>query len=612
VARELFSSGRHKCCTYREFYFCSIVANSFQSVEDLEHIDIEENTLVQRLRVHLPSLVKKTIDDMRLDGVITDQIQVSDTTSVLTEEFNFLGLPTVRFWFKEIDLQNSAKPFATNSIAIATEQLNDQLMQGQYGGTRWSLEVEQLAAAEILWGCDDWLPGRSESAKSGGREDKHKLCVTMAFRQFFKDREFLNRIIQDIADGPENYFRRYPESVHEELKLALKDIKHYYKEYKKDDDYWQLARDQWMADNGHWDHWTGKKIVIALGKNKELLHWFFAEAVQSLCPAGTLPRMDKAIKAYAWLNPVQKAGKRFEVNKTFHLRNNPQHDFQRLVQTNAPEMAIHQAVCGAEHMGTHNMQGNMQSILRQEMHLKKKFVDLPGEGYGYTQFEKLQYGAIGIGSKISRFFLELLDPNLFREYTTCTENIPDEFKLVTIRNANGKDCFNYRALNFNTHTEDHLDPGDHDKGIAGLLISGDFTGGDFILRETKQMFQLPPGSQDFVRGPVQRHCTRAWLGDSRFCQVLTVKHSIWNAYSVGGKRMNPTVDTTDPKKRKGGLDDGGGETQAEGKPPPERRVTKTTKAAQAGAGIGSTGVKKVTSAPKASVARGGRSKVKGK
>lgn len=163
-----------------------------------------------------------------------------------------------------------------------------------------------------------------------------------------------------------------------------------------------------MADNWKWDYWKGKKIVIALNKNKALMHWFFAEAVQSLCPAGTLIRIDNASKAYAWLNAVSKAGKRFDANEDFHLLNNPQHDFQRLIEANAPELGIHQGVCGAEHMGTHNEEGHMTHILRQEMHMKKSFDNLVGEGYGIMEFEKLQYGAMDIGTKMSRFFLELL------------------------------------------------------------------------------------------------------------------------------------------------------------------------------------------------------------
>jgi hypothetical protein len=175
----------------------------------------------------------------------------------------------------------------------------------------------------------------------------------------------LKRILKNVADGPDCYFRRYPESVHDELKLALENIKYYYDgKNRAGDDYWQLVRDQWMADNDHWEHWTGKKIVIALDKNKALLHWFFAEAVQSLCPAGTLTRMDNAIKAYAWLNPVSKAGKRFDVNKDYHLLKTPQHDFKRLEEMNATDLAVHQAVCGAEHMGAYEEQGKMQNILR--------------------------------------------------------------------------------------------------------------------------------------------------------------------------------------------------------------------------------------------------------
>ena len=471
------------------------------------------------------------MDELKNEDLITGEVKVSDSPQVRTEEFSFLNLSTVRFCFKDIDVldEKNTAPLKTSGISIDTELENDQLMQGEYGGSAWSLEVEQLAAAEILWGLDDCLPGDKPDADD--KHDKtHRLCVTMAFQLFYKDREFLQRIHEDVEAGPEHYFRIYPESVRHELRQALADIKHYYPgDNRAKDDYWQLARDQWMAANRKWDHWTGRKIIIALDKNKVLMHWFFAEAVQSLCPPGTLARMDNAIKAYAWLNPVSKAGKRFDVNKDCHLLKNPQHDFQRLEEMNGPDLAVHSAVCGAEHMGAHSEQGRNR-ILRQEMHQKKPFDDLAGEDYGWTQFEMLQYGAMGIGTKISRFFLELLDPVLFEQYTSHTENIPEEYRVDTVRGAQGKDCFSYRALNFNTHTEDHYDSGDHRRGLAGLQISGDCTDGDFILRDTKQMFEFLPGSQGFVRGALQRHCTREWSGASRFCQVLTVKHRVWKMY----------------------------------------------------------------------------------
>jgi hypothetical protein len=464
---------------------------------------------------------------------------VADDPQVLTEEFNFLGLSTVRFWFKDIDLldKNNTAPLKKSNIAKQTERENDRLMQGLYGGSAFklTLEMEQLAAAEILWGLDYRLPSDKHNTASG----RQRLCVRLAFRLFYKDRDFLKRIQDDVEAGPDHYFSTYPKSVHGALNEALAEIKRVYGSNNriKQDNYRQLERDQWMADKGHWRHWEGKRIAIALDKNQVLMHWFFAEAVQGMCPPGTLAKMDKAIKDYAWLNPITKAGTRFDANADFHLVNNPQHDVKRLEAVDPPDsLALHSAVCGVEHMGAHNEQGK-DRIMRQEMHLNRFFENDVNEDYGWTQFKNLQYGAMGIGTKISRFFLELLDPDLFKEYTSSTENTPEEFRVDTVRGTNGKDCFSYRALNFNTHTEDHTDSSDYKYGLAGLQIGGDFTGGDLILRETRQMFEFLPGSQGFVRGSLQRHCTRAWFGKSRYCQVLTVNERVYKVYPPE-KRLN--------------------------------------------------------------------------
>jgi hypothetical protein len=450
------------------------------------------------------------------EGLATGAPIVADDPQVLTEEFDFLGLSTVRFWFKDIDLldKNNTAPLKKSNIAKQTERDNDRLMQGLYGGSAFKLTLEM------------------------------KLCVRLAFRLFYKDRDFLKRIQDDVEAGPDHYFSTYPKSVHGDLNEALAEIKRVYgsKDRIKKDNYRQLERDQWMADKGHWRHWEGKRIAIALDKNKVLMHWFFAEAVQVMCPPGTLAKMDKAIKDYAWLNPITKAGTRFDANADFHLVNNPQHDLKRLEAVDPPDpLAVHSAVCGVEHMGAHNEQGSYK-IVRQEMHQNRFFENLVdeehgNEHYGWTQFKYLQYGAMGIGTKISRFFLELLDPDLFKEYTSSTENTPEEFRVDTVRGTNGKDCFSYRALNFNTHTEDHTDSSDYKYGLAGLQIGGDFNGGDLILRETRQMFEFLPGSQGFVRGSLQRHCTRAWFGKSRYCQVLTVNERVYSVYPPE-KRLN--------------------------------------------------------------------------
>ncbi len=525
---------------------------NWQVVEDLEDVRIVPNELVQGLTTHLPKLRLQDLDALHAAALATNvHLPINEDTRVRTEEFDFLGLPTVRFFFKEIDVLEDQSPFKDNRIAAETEFRNNQLMHGQYGGHERSLAVEQLAAAEILWGLDRNLSGKNPN-KDDKNETRYSLCVTMAQRQFRRDPDFLRRIERDVVAGRDRYFHgTYPASVHPELRLALQDMEHYHPKLKTDD-YWQLARDQFMAENNHWNHWTGKKIVIALDKRRNLMHWFFAEAVQSLCPPGTLERMDNAIKAYAWLNPIQKAGKRFEVNKDFHLRNNPRFDLDRLeALPGIPPMQVHQAVCGAEHIGCHSETVGGK-IHRQEMHRKKRYKDTREEEYGWTQFEKLQYGAMGIGTKISRFFLELLDPELHRKYTAHCERIPGDEKVDTVREqtGNGKECFSYRALNFNTHTEDHLDSTDHTRGLAALQISGNFTRGDFILRETNQMFEFPPGSQGFVRGPKQRHCTRGWTGDSRFCQVMTVKIQPWADYPPPGSKEDQALKEKNSKKRK--------------------------------------------------------------
>ena len=83
----------------------------------------------------------------------------------------------------------------------------------KYGGSVWPLEVQQLAAAEILWGLDECLPG--DKPDGDDKNDKtHRSCVTMAFQLFYKERVFLQKIHEDVEAGPEHYSRIYPKSVY--------------------------------------------------------------------------------------------------------------------------------------------------------------------------------------------------------------------------------------------------------------------------------------------------------------------------------------------------------------------------------------------------------------
>lgn len=146
---------------------------------------------------------------------------------------------------------------------------------------------------------------------------------------------------------------------------------------------------------------------------------------------------------------------------------------------------------------------------------------MPEDGNVLHQLNKLRYSAFGACTEISRFFFQILDPELLQEYTRVADEVAklDYIHFQTRRGS--REPFLMRALLVNLMTYEHKDTGDWHHGFAFLLPVGNFSGGDLVLRELGLQVEAPPGCMQMFRGRELRHSISKWTGRRFVCVNVT-------------------------------------------------------------------------------------------
>lgn len=137
----------------------------------------------------------------------------------------------------------------------------------------------------------------------------------------------------------------------------------------------------------------------------------------------------------------------------------------------------------------------------------------------HEQLLKLRYSAFGACTELSRFFFQILEPELLKDYVRVADQAAKvELPFKTRRSG---EPFLMRALLVNLMTYEHQDTGDWYHGFAFLLPMGDFAGGDLVLRELGLQIEAPPGCLQMLRGRELRHSITKWTGRRFVCVNVT-------------------------------------------------------------------------------------------
>lgn len=145
---------------------------------------------------------------------------------------------------------------------------------------------------------------------------------------------------------------------------------------------------------------------------------------------------------------------------------------------------------------------------------------MPEDGNVFHQLKKLRHSAFGACTEISRFFFQILDPDLLQKYIRVADEVA-KLDYIQFQTRRSNEPFLMRALLVNLMTYEHKDTGDWHYGFAFLMPVGDFNGGDLVLRELGLQIEAPPGFLQMFRGRELRHSITKWTGRRFVCVNVT-------------------------------------------------------------------------------------------
>lgn len=143
-----------------------------------------------------------------------------------------------------------------------------------------------------------------------------------------------------------------------------------------------------------------------------------------------------------------------------------------------------------------------------------------------SDYARLRYGALAACTDVVGFFFRLLDQDLFAKYVAVADQVSKHAKsqqhLLPFETRDQEEIFAMRAVLVNLMTNEHKDKGDWQCGLAGMVTTGDFKGGDLLLRELGLQIAGGPGCVQLIRGRELRHSITEFTG-RRFV-VVHVTH----------------------------------------------------------------------------------------
>lgn len=286
--------------------------------------------------------------------------------------------------------------------------------------------------------------------------------------------------------------------------------------------YHQAKRDEWAIENlrekhpGILLHITGQDIVLCVDKNNCTIFCQMNKVFQRLLKESLEARYIRCIETYALLHPgplpdIQRHGTHW----TTWLLERPELDFRN--PANDPRQAISSVLhlCYGPETG-HTIPKEGPHV---KPHSKKGIKPWP---HVQIQQEKLRHGALAIQTKILQWIFRLIEPELCQEYEAVCKEIADNRAAAgtedysTLRNE--VDAFAMIAVLTNAHTADHIDSMDWIGGFAGLLVAGEFKGGDLFMRQLGLLIESKSGTVEFMRGRELRHSIDTYSGT----RVVTV------------------------------------------------------------------------------------------
>ncbi|KAH9887162.1 hypothetical protein F4778DRAFT_436504 [Xylariomycetidae sp. FL2044] len=485
----------------------SLIVPDIESLTHINHHDPSIILLSQDI-IDIKSQTSETIAD---DGVVETAVEHGRTI----ETFRLHNLTVCRVKIADCTISNQS--YASCKISKETEKAITTAI-----GTGPALNIVQWVAAHLLLAQGGQIGGRSQ--------DYWKKARDLAQQQLYINPNLNDEVQQQmkISSEQDTAFTEMLAIVKECIKINTFNAYH------------QAKRDEYGVSNNIFYRVKNADVVMVIDQNNEPILFQLSDAFQKLLTSTVECDAVQALETYSTLHPVPLPDMtRHGLRYIEWLLEHPELDFRR--PDNDPRLAK----SGTYHFGTRCSLADPLGTEdpRATKDLRSKFPDVEGSTIE-KQLMHLSYGALGACTEMVRHVFGLLDPGLLEDYTKVAEEVGKIRYFQPFQTRRQNEIFSLRAILVNVMTYEHRDVMDWHHGFAGLVLLGDYQGGDLLIRELGLQIESRPGCLQLLRGRELRHSITKWTG-RRFVVVSTTHDAIkrW-AFRRLGKPVSTTEEVT--------------------------------------------------------------------
>ncbi|KAK7728718.1 hypothetical protein SLS63_006579 [Diaporthe eres] len=445
--------------------------------EEDTHIETEERSVME-LASDIGNIRSKAPEDIA-DG----PVQRLEEDGRTIETFEVHGRTVCRVKLSDVNAFGNGSPYSLSKVSKSLERkINKEF------GAQPDLQVERWVMAQVLL---------SMAGQIGGRTDDYfKQARSLAQQQLY------------VSPALEEEVRKEMQAGELEKDPAFSKMLGFVKKgctRKAHNSYHQAKRDQYAVDNGLLYKVGKTDIVLILDRSDNLVLFQCSDVFNKLLTKAVQKLVVQSFDTYSTCTPVPFPDMtRHGLHWISFLVERPEFDFRN------PDNDPRQAKSVGDPNG--------QKLPAPTKDLSGYRV--PEGGNALHQLKKLRYSAFGACTEISRFFFQVLDPDLLQKYIRVADEVA-KLDYIQFQTRRSNEPFLMRALLVNLMTYEHKDTGDWHHGYAFLLPVGDFTGGDLVLRELGLQIEAPSGCLQMFRGRELRHSITKWTGRRFVCVNVT-------------------------------------------------------------------------------------------
>ncbi|ROV88738.1 hypothetical protein VMCG_10062 [Cytospora schulzeri] len=474
----------------------------------------EEDTKVDTTEASIMELARDIADIKRKAPMeISDgPVERREMDNRVIELFSVHGRTVCRIKLEDVDALAAGSPYSASRVSRLVEQEITKAI-----GDQPELRVEQWVTAHVLLSMAGQIEGRTD--------DYWRKARGLAQQQLHLNQDLEGEVRKQM----EGYLDKKDAAFSKMLEFVIQGCPR-----RTFNPYHQARRDEYAVANSLFYKVENTEIVLVLDKSDNTILFQCTNVFQKLLTKAVQTAVAKDFETYSSLVPVPTPDMtRHGLHWIDWLLQRPELDFRNpendpcLAKSGEPQktpslrcQTANSTDLGVYHIGYRCKTGDPNGRDTPGPTKDSPGKRVPDDGHVYHQLAKLRYSALGACTEISKFFFEILDPDLLQQYIHVANEV-SKLESIPFGTRRSAEPFVMRALLVNLMTNEHKDTGDWRHGYAFLLPLGDFEGGDLVLRELGLQIQSPPGCCQMFRGRELRHSITKWTGRRFVCVNVT-------------------------------------------------------------------------------------------